>query len=320
MLDHQGRKDAFYDENVQVYAELARLAPIIDATQVVAPAALLHSDEIGWAWNHAVSTRLQGLLATCDVSTQGRLLEWYRPLYEAKVTADILHPLRDLSGYPVVLAPNLYLIHPALVENLRDYVQGGGLLIVGPKAGLKNGDNVFFTEIPPCGGLADLLGVTVQSSPLRWGRGALPAKRVTLEADAPFSPGVSFANPGLFDNLDPAQAEVIARHEDGHAAITLNRYGEGLAMYVGCQPEAAFYARLIEWLIDQGRLEPAFKTDADVEVTKRVGGGHTLIFVLNHNPEPVEIALEQEVHELISDQVVSGALLIGAQDVKIFAM
>jgi beta-galactosidase len=320
MLDHQGRKIATFDENAQVYAELARLAPVIDATHFVASAAILHADEIGWAWNHIVSARLRGLLATCDISTQGRLLRWYRPLYDKKVSVDILHPLRDLSTYPVVFAPTLYLIHPELVQNLQHYVRDGGLLIVGPKTGLKNWDNVFFSDLPPCGGLADLFGTTVQTAPFGWGRTALPDKRVTLERDAPFAAGTSYANEGLFDNLDPTQADTVARHEDGSAAITLNRYGQGQAMYVGCQPTASFYAQLVDWLIQIGRLEPVLNTEADVEVTKRAGGGHTLIFVLNHNPEPVQVELERDYHELISDQAVSGILHIGAQDVVILSL
>jgi beta-galactosidase len=320
MLDHQGRKDQSFDETAQVYDELARLAEVIEATQFVASAAILYSDEIGWAWNHIVSTRLRTVLAKCDISMQGRLLRWYLPLYRKKVSVDILHPLRDLSGYEVVFVPTLYLINPQIVENLEHYVRQGGLLIVGPKAGLKNWNNVFFSDIPPCGGLADVFGTTVKPAPFRLGRVEMPAKRVTLDPDAPFARGMSFANEGLFDNLEPTQARAIARHEDGSVAITINSYGKGLAMYVGCQPEGGFYARLIEWLIAIGRLEPVLKTEADVEVTMRAGGGHTLIFVLNHNPEPVQIVLERAYRELISDQTVSGVLVVDGGNVRILSM
>ena len=320
MLDHQGRKDHTFDETAQVYDELARLAEVIDATQFMASSAMLYSDEMGWAWNHIVSTRLRAVLAKCDISMQGRLLRWYRPLYRKKVSTDIIDPLRDLSGYRVVFVPTLYLINPEIVENLQNYVRHGGFLIVGPKAGLKNWDNVFFSDIPPCGGLADVFGTVIKPAPFRLGRTEMPAKRVTFVQDAPFASGMSFVNEGLFDNLEPTQANTIARHEDGSTAITLNSYGKGLAMYVGCQPEEGFYVRLIEWLTSMGRLEPVLKTEEDVEVTMRAGGGHKLIFVLNHNPEPVQIVLERDYHELISDQTVSGTLVVDAQDVKILSM
>jgi beta-galactosidase len=319
MLDHQGRKDATFDETAAVYAELERLAPVIDATRFVASTAILYSDEIGWAWNHVVSTRLRPMMDRWDVSTQGRLLRWYAPLYEAKVPAEILDPLRGLSAYKVVFAPNLYLIHPAIVEHLKGYVRGGGLLIVGTKAGLKDWDNVFYTEVPPCGGLAELLGVTVKPSSSRFWFGGPPKVEITMRADAPFAGGTSFANEGLFDNLEPTSAKPVALYESGDAAITLNAYGAGAAMYVGCEPEAGFHGSLVAWLVAEGKLEPALRTDADVEVTVRAGGGHRLIFILNHNVEPAQIALEKACHELISDQPVSGTLIVEGSAVRILS-
>jgi beta-galactosidase len=319
MLDHQGRKDATFDETKQVFGEIARLADVIDATRFVAHAAILYSEDIGWAWNHAVSTGLRSVLDRCDVSTQGRMLRWYAPLYRKKVTADILDPRRDLSGYEVVFAPNLYLIHPQIVDNLERYVRDGGALIVGPKAGLKDWNNVFYPDIPPCGGLAEIVGATVKPAPFRLGRAEMPIQGIRFVADAPFASGMRFANEGLFDNLEPARGRAIALHDTGDVAITLNEYGTGMAMYVGCQPEAAFYDGLVEWLISAGKLEPVLKTDADVEVTLRAGGGHRLIFILNHNSQPAQIALEREYHELISDRPVSGVLVVGGQDVRILS-
>jgi beta-galactosidase len=102
-------------------------------------------------------------------------------------------------------------------------------------------------------------------------------------------------------------------------AITLKPYGQGWAMYVACQPEEAFYRRLVEWLIDARRLEPALCTDADVEVTTLIGGGLKLTFVLNHNPEPAQIALDREYLELISDRPVSGTLVVEGPGVRILS-
>jgi beta-galactosidase len=130
---------------------------------------------------------------------------------------------------------------------------------------------------------------------------------------------MSFVNEGLSDNLEPTEAETIAVHGNDDAAITLNKYGKGLAMYIGCEPEEVFYRNLIKWLISSGKLEPVMRTDADVEVTMRVGGGLKLIFILNHNHEPAQISLEKEYHELISDKPVSGILVIEGQGVRILS-
>jgi beta-galactosidase len=319
MLDHQGRKDHSYAETAEVFGELTRLAEVIDATRFVASAAMLYSDEIGWAWNHVVSARLRSVMATCDVSTQGRMLRWYAPLYWNKISVDILDPLRDLSAYKVVFAPNLYLIHSGIVENIKRYVEAGGTLIVGPKAALKDWNNVFIPEVPPCGGLAEVFGVTVKPAPFRLGRDEVPARRVTILPDAPFAGGMSFRNEGLFDYLEPQAAAILAVHENGDAAIALNEYGKGSAIYMGCQPEEGFYSRFIEWLTSAGKLDPVLRTDADVEITLRVGGGRRLIFVLNHRAEPAQIALEKEYHELIAGRAVSGVLIVEGKGVRILA-
>jgi beta-galactosidase len=207
-----------------------------------------------------------------------------------------------------------------MVDNLKRYVRGGGLLIAGPRAGLKDWHNVFCSDVPPACGLAELLGTTVKPMPFRLGRAEMPKKRAKLLDDAPFAPGETLHSAGLFDNLEqPAQAQAIACHEDGEVAITLNAYGEGLAMYVACQPEESFHTCLIEWLVSAGKIEPVPETDADVEVTLRAGGGHRLIFVLNHNAEPVQIALEKGYHELITDRPVSGILTVEEQGVCILS-
>jgi beta-galactosidase len=313
VLDHQARPDGSYNETSEVFGELARLAPIIDATRFVASTALLHSEEIGWAWNHIVLSHLMSVQEGSDISTQGRLLRWYSPLYKAKVPVDVLEPTRMLDGYKVVFAPNLYLINPDVVSNLTHYVRQGGTLIVGPKAALKDWNSVFFADIPPCGGLAEVLGTTVKTSPFRWGPAPMSRKRVTMQSDAPWASSETYASLALFDNLEPTGAVVLARHETGDAAITLNSFGAGCAVYLGCEPEERFHRSLIEWLIRDRKLEPVLRTDADVEVTLRVGGGHRLIFVLNHHDEPEEIALDKPYRELISDRQVSGKLVIAGQ-------
>jgi len=88
-------------------------------------------------------------------------------------------------------------------------------------------------------------------------------------------------------------------------------------MYVGCEPEESFYRYLVQWLIAEGKVEPPLVTDADVEITRRAGGGHDLIFVLNHNMTPQQIQLDACYRELISETRVSGLLVIEGQGVRI---
>ncbi len=317
MLDHQARKTTIYEETAQVFGELARLSEMIDATRFVASVAMLHSEDMGWAWNKVVSTRLRSLQEHTDISTQGRTLRWYQAFYHEKVSLDILDPLRDLSSYSVVLVPNLYLITPEIAAHLESYVRQGGWLLVGPKAALKNWNNVFLTDVPPGCGLAQVFGATVKRGPVSMGFGPLPEMTVSMQKSAPFCPRKAFANEGVFDYLEPHSATSIACFANGETAISINHYGKGLAMYVGCEPEEAFYRALVRWLVAEGRVSPVLRTDADVEATLRIGGGHELIFLLNHNQATEHVELEGAYHEWISGQTVSGTLAIESQGVCI---
>ncbi|MGI5917005.1 MAG: hypothetical protein ACOX9A_11235, partial [Anaerolineae bacterium] len=81
MLDHQARPDFTYDETVQVFDELTRLTPIIDATRFITSAALLQSEDIDWAYNHAIGGGRMGRPVDIPhLFAQGRILRWYSAL------------------------------------------------------------------------------------------------------------------------------------------------------------------------------------------------------------------------------------------------
>ncbi len=317
MLDHQARKDSAFDETAQVFGELERLGEMIDKTRFVAHAVMLYSEDVGWAWNQIVAARLRSILERVDMSTQGRMMRWYEAFYREKVSVDILDPRRDLTGYDVALVPNMYLINAEIAAQLERYVREGGWLIAGPKLALKNWNNVFLADVPPGAGLSELFGTTVKRAPHRMGFGALPDMRITMQRTAPFEPRQSFANEGVFDYLDPNGATCVACYANGEAAITVHEYGRGRAVYLGCEPEASFYRHLVRWLISEGRVAPVLDTDADVEITQRSGGGHDLIFVVNHNEHSEEVALDGAYYDWISQDTVRGSLVIEGHGARI---
>jgi hypothetical protein len=59
-----------------------------------------------------------------------RLREHYAPLWQANIATDVVHPESDLSGYRLVVVPNLYLVSDAAISNLHDYVRSGGHLLM----------------------------------------------------------------------------------------------------------------------------------------------------------------------------------------------
>jgi beta-galactosidase len=233
----------------------------------------------------------------------------------------------SLANYGIVIAPCLYLVNDAIIDKLCAYVAQGGTLIVGPGSGTKDWHNVYIEELPPAGKLRQLFGCTLvgQGS---W-QGLYPLT-VRMEPNAPFAAGQTFPGPQAISGLSfvgggrPSEelraegATVIARFaETDVPAATLNRYGQGCAIYLGWTPDAAFFDALIGWLEKQGKLFRVLNTPPGVEATLREGNGRKLIFLINHNFAPATVALDQNYVELISNQIVTGSLTLAAQSAAI---
>src|SRR5262249_34820699 len=82
----------------------------------------------------------------------------YEALRSLAVDVDVLAPGADLAPYKLVVAPTLYVVDPDLARVLRAYVEAGGTLVLAPRAGAKDRDNVV-PERPLPAWLADLAGV-----------------------------------------------------------------------------------------------------------------------------------------------------------------
>jgi beta-galactosidase len=274
-------------------AELARL-DAVRGGRVPASVAILLDWESWWA-----------LELPSKPSADVRLLEqieaYYEPLHRAGVAVDFAHPGADLSGYRLVLAPNLYLAGDEAAANLRAFVEGGGTLLVGFFSGIVDAcDRVRLGGYP--GALRDVLGLRVEDF-------------------APLAEGDTVALSGggrarLWSELvTPLGAEVVATFEDGpvagRPAVLRHGLGHGTAWYVATAPDPATLAALLRRAWTEAGVEPAAAgLPEGVEAVRRVAdGGPSLLFVLNHRPEGVEVTLPGGGVDLLSGQAVAGGPL-----------
>jgi len=124
-----------------------------------------------------------------------------------------------------------------------------------------------------------VFGTTVKPAPFRIDRDVMPAKRVTMLPDAPFAGRMSFCNEGLFDNLEPKEATPSPSTRAEMRLSPSTDTARVRRCTWGASRKSVSNLSLLDWLIGIGKLDPALRTDADVEVTLRVGDGRRLIFV-----------------------------------------
>jgi len=301
--------------------ELARLGHCLAGGEIRAEVALILSYDSRFAF--------QGQPHNPAFSYPGLLAAYYCALHRRNMLTDIVPPEADLSRYKIVFAPALHVVTPAMAENLRRYVCGGGTLLLTCRSGVKDASNAV-VNLPLPGLLADLCGVEVEeyaslpagsSQPLPFilpvlaQNGHRPLARVWCDVlDVS-----SHQNP---DGGRAAKPQVVACYTAdpyaGRPAITLNRAGEGRVIYVGTVGDDNLCQILVDWLIKEANLQPLLATPPGVEVTARwYGERERLLFILNHRSDAIPLHLEGTYRDLVYKRVLSGLIELPPREVLI---
>jgi len=240
------------------------------------------------------------------VSQVAQLEDYYRPLFAANVVPDFVRPEHDLSGYKLVLVPNLYLVGDEGAANLNEFVKAGGTLVMSFFSGVVDPfEHIRLGGYPaPFRGM---LGLTV----LDW----LPlADGDQLKLD--FTDGTQ-GHADLWSELIELQgAEAVARFTgtrvDGRPAVTRHAFGSGLAMYIGTRLDQLAMARVIRSACGDAGVEPVMEAPAGVEVVRRHLARSSILFLLNHRDVAVDVPIAQAGTNLVDGaQVHAGLLKLG---------
>lgn len=298
MVPHAGTDTRIFREVCDLGRELASV-PELAGTRVVRPTVALVTDWDNW----------RALELDSHPSTALRLPELalghYRPLFEAGVACDVVPPDRDLSGYRLVVVPNLYLVTEAVAQRLASYVRGGGHLLVSFFSGVVDDcDRVHPGGCP--GPLRSLLGLRVEEFwPLDEGatvgvRG-LAAVRGRGGGRARTGAAGGWELPaGTADLWSEAVrlegAEPVAEFADGDLAggpaVTRHGYGAGTVTYVGTRLAPPLMRALTDRVREAAGVRPVLAgLPEGVQATVREGPGGRFLFLLNHGTRAADIAL-----------------------------
>lgn len=237
---------------------------------------------------------------------------YYRPLFDANVTVDFARSTDDLSGYRIVLAPNLYLVTDEAAANLVGFVERGGTLVMGFFSGIVDAsDNIRLGGYPRP--FKEMLGLEViDFRPLSDGQD------IALQ----FVDGTLARGEIWSEIIELSGAEAVATFAGaelaGRAAITSRAFGSGMAYYLGTRPDPASMARVLQTACSQAGVRPAAEAPPGVEVVRRVAGKKPLLFLLNHRDVAVDVPIAQAGENLIdSTQVHAGLMRIEPRGVAV---
>ncbi|KAB1925535.1 beta-galactosidase [Micromonospora noduli] len=297
LVPHAGPDTKVFREVCQLGADLKALAEV-RGSRVDADVAILFDWEAWWG------VELDSH-PSVDVTYTDRLKALYDSLWRAGVTADIVHPSTDLSGYRLVLVPTLYLVRDADVDALHRYVAAGGTAAVTYFSGIVDAnDHIRLGGYP--GAFRELLGVrTEEFFPLREG------EQVQLDDGSTADVWTEWVHPD--------GAEVLASYTDGPLpgvpALTRHRVGDGAAWYVGTRLDEQATDRLVARLLAEAGVRPTVSAPSGVEVVRRRDSDRTWLFAINHTD--TEVRLPVHGVELLTGGQCAGELALPAGEVAV---
>jgi beta-galactosidase len=299
LVPHAGTATRTWREAVELGAALGRLEEVAGSV-VRADVAMVVDWDARWA------AELDSH-PSVDVTYLDRQHSLYRALWDAGVTVDMVRPEADLSRYPLVLVPTLYLTTDAAAANLSRFVTAGGTLLVTYWSGIVDEhDHVRLGGYP--GAFRDLLGVSAEEFvPLRKG------ETVRLSGGE-----LDGAQADVWtERLTATDAQVVSRYADGPVAglpaLTRRTAGQGTAWYLATRVDADGTTALVRRLCREAGV--AVEDRPGVEVVRRVGATSSYLFVLNHNDREVTVAADGV--DLLSGRSCAGKVAVAAGGVAV---
>ncbi|OQR62095.1 beta-galactosidase [Streptomyces maremycinicus] len=303
MVPHGGTDTRVWREVVELGASLDSLTAI-RGTRTEADVAVL------WDW-HSWWAQDLAWRPSEDADPRERADAFYEALYDRHLTVDFAHPEADLSAYPLVVVPALYLMTEAAGNNLREYVANGGTLVVSYFSGIVDEHDAVHEGAYP-GALRDVLGLTVEEfSPLLRGESV----RVTGPD------GTALDGDVWTEFVVPRGAETVWTYADGltegRPAVTRHRLGEGTAWYVSTRLGPEGLDALLGRAAEDAAIAPRADLPRDVEVVRRSGGTGSYLFAVNHTATDAKVPLETPGTELLTGERAVGRLAVPAGAVRV---
>lgn len=276
VLDADNVKRRKFYEVQSFFTDIRPYAPQL-ATPIHSPVAIVYDyDSLA-----AFRIQRQSFLLDCE----GEMKKFHRAFYERNIPVDVIPAQSDLTGYRVLILPQMIVTKPEFQAKLKTFVEQGGTLVLTYRDFVKDHHNnlVLGKQIPV--DFDTFAGVcVVETESLQEGQ------EFPLVGEGSFS-GTQ-GQGGIFrDMLVANTAQVLLRYDDPFyrefAAVTCQTQGQGQVYYLGCGLDEPLLSQLMEHIANQQSI-PSHPSAPGVEVVYRGAQTDRICMVINHNDHPVQ--------------------------------
>jgi len=302
LVDHDGTPSWKVDEFARIASEFAQLSKLGFPRYTHPEVAIAYSFDsfIDSNPNGPSSTTRQFFKPSYTEQVQGA----FEPLFRANIDTAIINIGHDsLSPYKLVIVPADYVMDAASAKALRDYLSGGGtVLMTAFSAKVDEHGQWFDTPLP--GRLSDVFGLKTNAF--------YDAAALSFQLD-----GHSIeTRVHHYEVLEPSTATVVARFTniaDHSPAVTINKFGKGNAIYLATESNPAVIGSMMNYLYTVAGIQPAPKTPEGVYA--RIVDGRTLY--VNTTGEEKRIPISGAKKGLVSNRVFEESVVLGPMEVDL---
>ena len=264
-------------------------------------------------------TRHKQPQAAMTYSEQARLFFFTEPLLEGEgyfemmlklhgslecmgLHRDLIGENASLEGYKLLISPFLPYVSDEYICKASEFVQNGGIWIIGPMTGYRTKEHTVHTD--RClSSLEELAGVRVKYFYPMSNTGAMGRLK---EMSAPL------VLHGCI--LEPVEAESVGSIKGGltpdYSFITEKKLGKGKIVLLGAMPNInlkegqVLWRGIIEHYADEAGIDDRFKAKEGTTVIFRTGE-YEIVTAINGNGEGGEYYLPRDGYEIFSASQVS---------------
>lgn len=310
LLSPAGSGTRVLAELQQNLGRLKQIGEAVAGSQVRAPIAMVIDMDSWWALSGSFPQRLKRRTQLLNYIQVARDL--HRAATDNNVDIDMVPPDADLSRYRVVLLPCLYVCTHDMTDRLKSFVANGGWLLATAQTAVADHNGNLLENFSPYG-LHDVFGAYVPEFDCPPEHN--PAAQ-EFQKGSPMS-GIYPAKV-CCDLLKPSTAEVWAVYQSrfykGTAAVTANKYGQGVAIYLGALSSAEMYAHLLMHCCKLLHVPYLAELPDDVQVRRRYAGDTEFMFIMNHSDRQAVVPADPAYTNLITGEPVAEGLTVDAHD------
>lgn len=286
LIDHAGKPRPFYDEVKQIAGEFAKASKLLQNSKTTARMAILNDYESRWSLQWQKHQRNFDYLA--------HLMHFYRPIAEMNIPIDIISPDQSLKSYRVVVAPSLAIMDEQRFQYMKEFVEGGGYLILTPRSAMKNRDNALLHERQP-GPFRGMAGIEVKEF-------------FALDENVPIKgnwfTGASQTWAEMIDILDTSLTLIVASYGasngwlDNQPAMTVRGVRTGMVYYLGAYLDQPAQYAFMQRIAQITGLTKVLETPPGVTASRRVREGKSdVLFVINHTRQEQTVSLGNDTYD-----------------------